>query len=92
MSTPLSLPQADYLRVAEAATLLRVTPKRVRNLMSAGTLRKGTHWFSPAGLGPRFKRAALVAYIEESETVTAVPAQGRALAGLDAVDRQRRRA
>jgi excisionase family DNA binding protein len=56
-----------YLTIAEAAELVRVSPKRLRNLMANGTLREGTHYTRPAGLRPRFKREALLAWLEGSE-------------------------
>ncbi len=73
---------SEYLTVADAAELLCVSPKRVRNLMSAGMLRRGEHWFSPVGLGPRFKRSALVAWIEGGQPVAPRRREGRAFAGL----------
>jgi len=54
----------SYLTVEQCACFLGVEPKTVRNLMHNGTLRRGEHWFQPPGLGPRLKRAALVAWIE----------------------------
>jgi helix-turn-helix protein len=57
----------DYLTIRETADLLKVTPKTVRNKMAAGIFRKGIHYFSPPGLAPRFKRSALVAWLEHCE-------------------------
>lgn len=59
-----------YLTVAEAAVLARVSSKRLRNLMADGTLREGVHYTRPRGLRPRFRREALVAWIEGRETAT----------------------
>jgi hypothetical protein len=57
----------EYLTIAETAALLKVSPKRVRNLMCAGTFKLGEHFFRPRGLGARFKRSALMAWIEHKE-------------------------
>jgi hypothetical protein len=55
----------EYLTVAEVATRLKVTPKTVRNRMYDGTWRRGEHWFVRAGIGPRFRWATLVAWLED---------------------------
>ncbi|OGQ81665.1 MAG: hypothetical protein A3F90_01205 [Deltaproteobacteria bacterium RIFCSPLOWO2_12_FULL_60_19] len=57
----------DYLTITELACRLKVKPKTIRNKMSAGVFRKGLHYFSPGGLGPRFKWSAVVAWLEEQE-------------------------
>lgn len=57
----------EYLTIAEAAALLKVSPKRLRNLMCTGVLKLGEHFFRPPGLGARFKRSALMAWIERKE-------------------------
>ncbi len=56
-----------YLTIAEAADLARVSPKRLRNLMADGTLREGVHYSRPRGLRQRFKREALVAWLEGND-------------------------
>jgi hypothetical protein len=80
------------LTVCEVAARLKLTPKSVRNRMYDGTWRRGEHWFSRPGIGPRFKWSALVAWIEESDAANPPPAGGRAFVGLACVDRQRSRA
>ena len=55
---------AYYLTAAEAADLARISPKRLRNLMALGVLLEGVHYTRPRGLRPRFKREALVAWLE----------------------------
>jgi len=57
-----------YLTIAEAAELVRVSAKRLRNLMSDGTLKEGLHYTRPRGLAPRFKREPLLDWIEGRET------------------------
>ena len=54
----------QYLTIVEVAAQLKVSRKRVRNLMCAGVLKQGVHFFRPAGLGARFKQSALTEYIE----------------------------
>jgi len=55
---------SPFLTIAEAAEIARVSPKRIRNLMAANVLREGVHYTHPAGLAPRFKRAALLAWLD----------------------------
>jgi hypothetical protein len=35
--------------------------------MGSGIFKKGVHYFSPPGLGPRFKWSAIVAWLEETQ-------------------------
>jgi hypothetical protein len=61
----------EYLTIAEVAARLKIKPKTIKNKMAAGIFRKGVHFFSPPGLGPRFKWSAVVAWLEQSlEPVT----------------------
>ena len=57
----------EYLTIAELATRLKIKPKTIKNKMAAGIFRKGVHFFSPQGLGPRFKWSAVVAWLEETQ-------------------------
>lgn len=57
----------EYLTIAEVAGRLKIKPKTVKNKMASGLFRKGLHYFSPKGLGPRFKWSAVVAWLEERE-------------------------
>lgn len=66
--------QSEYLTTAEAAALLRISVKTLRNKVATGILRQGEHFYRRAGLGPRWKRDALVAWLE-----------GRELAAVDQV-------
>src|SRR5688572_29873848 len=54
----------EYLTIEEVAERLKLSRKTVRNKMASGTFRRGEHYFSPPGLGPRFKWSALVAWLE----------------------------
>jgi hypothetical protein len=54
----------EYLTVSEVAARFKLAPKTVRNRMHDGTWPKGVIWFSPRGLGPRFKWSALVCWLE----------------------------
>jgi hypothetical protein len=60
----------EYLTIPEVAARLKVKPKTVRNKMASGVFRKGVHYFSRPGMGPRFKWGAVVAWIEQEETGT----------------------
>ena len=57
----------EYITIQELAKRLDVEPKTIRNKMCAGTFRRGVHYFSPKGIGPRFKWSAVVAWLEERE-------------------------
>ena len=57
----------EYLTISEVASRLKLKPKTVKNKMAAGIFRKGVHFFSPQGLGPRFKWSAVVAWLEQSQ-------------------------
>lgn len=56
----------EYLTVAEAAGLLRLSIKRVRNQMSSGVFVEGDHFVRPRGMGPRFIRSRLEAWLRGS--------------------------
>ena len=57
----------EYLTIAELSARLKLKPKTVKNKMASGIFRKGIHYFSPEGLGPRFKWSAVVAWLEQSQ-------------------------
>jgi hypothetical protein len=57
----------DYLTISEVAVRLKLKPKTIKNKMAAGVFKKGVHYFSPAGLGPRFKWSAVIAWLECEE-------------------------
>jgi hypothetical protein len=57
----------EYLTIKEVASRLKLSPKTVKNKMAGGVFKKGVHYFSPPGLGPRFKWSAVVAWLEEAE-------------------------
>jgi len=56
----------EYLTVKEVATRLKLSPKTVKNKMTAGVFRRGVHYFAPPGMGPRFKWSAVVTWIEQA--------------------------
>lgn len=61
----------EYLTVGEVAARLCLRPKTVRNRMYDGTWRRGEHWFTRRGIGPRFKWPTLARWLEGSdETAT----------------------
>ncbi len=57
----------EYLKIAEVAARLKIKPKTIKNKMASGIFRRGVHFFSPVGLGPRFKWSAVVAWLEQSQ-------------------------
>jgi len=56
----------EYLKIDELAARLKLKRKTVLNKMSAGIFLKGVHYFSPEGIGPRFKWSAVQAWLEGS--------------------------
>lgn len=65
----------EYLTVAEVAGILRVSPKRIRNMMSSGAFRRGEHFFRRRGIGPRFLRSRVDAWLRAgvSASVDSIP-------------------
>jgi Helix-turn-helix domain len=61
----------EYLTVAEVAAMLKLSPKRVRNMMSSGTFLPGEHFFRRPGIGTRFLRSRLDAWLRDGERVSA---------------------
>jgi len=57
----------EYLTTEELASRLKLRPKSVRNKMASGVFKKGIHFFSPQGLGPRFKWSAVVTWLEKGQ-------------------------
>jgi predicted DNA-binding transcriptional regulator AlpA len=53
----------EYLTVAEVAAILKLSPKRVRNMMSSGAFRPGEHFLRRRGIGPRFLRSQVDAWL-----------------------------
>jgi len=60
----------EYLTVAEVAAILRLSAKRVRNMMSRGIFRRGEHFFRRPGIGPRFVRSRVEAWLRNGEAVS----------------------
>ncbi len=57
----------EYITIAELGTRLGLSPKTIKNKMASGVFIKGVHYFSPDGMGPRFKWSAVVAWLEAGE-------------------------
>ena len=57
----------EYLTIAELGECLKLSPKTIKNKMASGIFKKGAHYFSPRGIGPRFKWSAIVSWLEERE-------------------------
>jgi hypothetical protein len=65
----------EYLTIGALAQRISLDQKTIKNKMAAGIFRKGVHYFSPKGMGPRFKWSAIVAWLEERDKpATAQPA------------------
>jgi hypothetical protein len=60
-------PPEEYLTGWEASRLLKLSPKTIRNKVSAGIFFKGVHFVEPRGSRRRWKRAALIAWLEGLE-------------------------
>jgi len=57
----------EYLTIDELASRLKLKSKTIKNKMVNGTFIRGTHYFSPPGMGPRFKWSAIVGWMEAGE-------------------------
>ena len=57
----------EYITIDELAARLKLKPKTIKNKMVNGTFIKGVHYFSPDGMGPRFKWSAIVKWLERNE-------------------------
>ena len=75
----------EYLTSSEAAEMLRIKAKTLNNMKARGLFSEGIHFFRRPGLGPRWKRDALVRWLErEARTADVFPLSqpgGRRLAG-----------
>jgi hypothetical protein len=58
---------AEHLKTSEAAALLRISPKTLRNKKSLGIFQEGVHYVSPRGLGTRYLRSALERWMHGAE-------------------------
>ena len=63
----------EYLTLDELAGRLKLKKKTLKNKMAGGIFRKGEHYFSPPGIGPRFKWSAIVAWLEQAEPTRSEP-------------------
>jgi len=72
-----------YLTIAEAAELLKLSPKSVRNKIAAGQFQLGVHFYRPPGMTPRFKWNAVVKWME-------APMEAEDVAKIDAIPMPRR--
>jgi hypothetical protein len=57
----------EYLTISELAARLKLKPKTIKNKMAAGIWQRNVHYFSPSGIGPRFKWSAVQAWLESGE-------------------------
>jgi hypothetical protein len=63
----------EYLTVVEVAAILKLSPKRVRNMMSGGAFRAGEHFLRPRGIRPRFLRSQIDAWLRGRDGVSTDP-------------------
>jgi hypothetical protein len=55
-----------FLKTAEAAALLKLTPHQVTKMVSQGILKRGIHFYKrERELGIRFDRANLIKWVKE---------------------------
>jgi hypothetical protein len=57
----------QYLTIGETAELCRVKPDTIKDRMRRGVFKLGVHYFRPAGSRPRFKKAAVIAWLEGTD-------------------------
>jgi hypothetical protein len=57
----------EYLTIDELAQRLTLDRKTIKNKMACGIFMKGVHYFSPDGIGPRFKWSAVQAWLEAKD-------------------------
>jgi hypothetical protein len=65
----------EYLTIEELSARLKIKPKTIKNKMAAGIFIKGQHYFSPKGIGPRFKWSAVQGWLEgnDAQAAGAIP-------------------
>jgi hypothetical protein len=56
-------PQLEYMTTREAGELFRLSPKSLRNKIALGIFRDGVHYHTRRGIGLRWIRSALVAWL-----------------------------
>ncbi len=71
MNEPSKTLPEEYLTIEKLAGRLLLKPKTIKNKMASGIFRRGVHYFSPKGIGPRFKWSAVVTWLEQREKQTA---------------------
>ena len=57
----------EYLTTAEAAEFLRYAQKTLRNKIASGIFREGVHFIHKQGCHKRWRKSALVSWLEGSE-------------------------
>jgi hypothetical protein len=67
----------EYLTTFEAAELLGAKYKTLKKMKARGVFREGVHFFRRPGLGPRWKRDALIEWLEGNRArIEAFPLAG----------------
>jgi len=89
-STTKTSASSDYCTIGEVAEYLRVSAKRVRNMMAAGIFVEGQHFYRRAGLGPRFRWSRVVEWLEapavEAQDAIPMASQKRQVVGSGPAD------
>jgi len=58
---------SEYMTTQEAGELLRLSPKSLRNKIALGIFREGVHYHTRRGIGLRWLRSALVAWLSGTD-------------------------
>jgi hypothetical protein len=57
----------ECLKISEVALLCKVAPETIKDRMRRGVYKLGVHFFRPNGARPRFKKSAVIAWMEGDE-------------------------
>ena len=60
----------EYLTISEVAAICKVSRDTIKDRMRKGVYRLGVHYFRPGSARPRFKKSALIAWIEGEDVKT----------------------
>lgn len=67
----------EYLTYDELSAILKITARSCYKLKERGVLKYGVHWTHPPGLGVRFKKSAIIAWLEGEKRREQQPEQAR---------------
>ena len=60
----------EYLTISEVAAICKVSRDTIKDRMRKGVYRLGVHYFRPGSARPRFKKSALIAWMEGEDVKT----------------------